>query len=73
MIKVKIQKLSGDELSNDIAKDFCNKIQKDFKDVVCNLHPKKTSYLIVVVKKSEIKLKKGSFCCPKFKGRIKIK
>ena len=73
MIKVTIQKLSGDILSNDIAKDFAKKLQKEFKSCVCDFHPQRTFYLVVVVKKSGMKLKKGSFCCPDFKKTIKIK
>ena len=73
MIKVKIQKLSGDILSNDIAKDLARKVQNDFKSHVCDIHPKRISYLIVTVRKSGMKLRKGSFCCPDFKKTIKIR
>lgn len=73
MIKVKTHKLSGEKLLNDLANDFAIQIQKDFKNHICDIHPEKTSYLIVVIKKPGIKLKKGSFCCPEFKKTIKIK
>ncbi len=73
MIKVKLQKLSGDNISNAMAEDFAREVQKDFKNHVCDIHPKRISYLIVTVRKSGIKLKKGSFCCPEFKKTIQIK
>lgn len=73
MIKIKIQKLSGSDISNDIAKDVAKKMTRDYKNIICDIHPEKTSYIILVVKKSGIKLKKGSFCCPEFKNKIKIR
>ena len=73
MIKVKIQKLSGDNLRNDIAKITAREIEKDYRSVICDIHPKKISYLIITVKKKIIELKKGKFCCPEFSKTIKIK
>lgn len=71
MIKVKIQKLSGSDIKNDVAKDIGREIEKDYKNLICNVHPKETSYIILMVR--GMKLRKGSFCCPEFKKTIKIK
>ena len=71
MIKVKLQRLPGSDIKNNVAKDIAREIEKDYKNVICNAHPKKTSYIILIVRR--MKLRKGSFCCSEFKKKVKVK
>ena len=73
MIKIKIQKLSGDQTRNNIAKLLAKEMNKEYKNFICDIHSKKTSYIIIVVKKTGMRLKKGSFCCPEFKKEVKVR
>ena len=73
MIKIKIRKIQADDITYSMAKDTARIIENDHKKTICNIHPNKTSYLILTIRGTKTKLSSGSFCCPEFKKTIKIK